>query len=121
MGKDRDVSTLAMDGTELDAQLVARLDRDIKARGLDLSSSAQGRSSTTPNFIVDCSKIEALTPEGLCALIELGSRMSGVWQVALAALPRVFLRHAIEVGLAERFPIYASVAAAERALGELEA
>jgi hypothetical protein len=118
MGKDGDVTTLAMDGSELDEHLVARLDRDIRARGVELGASAQGRSS--PRFIVDCSKIEALTPEGLCALIELGSRLSGVWQVALAALPRVFLRHAIEVGLAERFSIYASVAAAERALGELE-
>jgi hypothetical protein len=109
MGKDRDVTTLALDASELDEALVARLDRDIKAHG-----------TTTPRLIVDCSKVEALTPEGLCALIELGSRLSGVWQVALAALPRVFLRHAIEVGLAERFPIYASVAAAERALREQE-
>jgi hypothetical protein len=109
MGKDRDVTTLALDASLLDESLVARLDRDIKAHGV-----------TTPRLVVDCSKVESLTPEGLCALIELGSRLSGVWQVALAALPRVFLRHAIEVGLAERFPIYANVAAAERALGELE-
>jgi hypothetical protein len=109
MAKDGDVTTLAMDGSQLDGALVEQLDRDIKAHG-----------KSTPRLVVDCSKVESLTPQGLCALIELGSRMSGVWQVALAALPRPFLRHAIEVGLAERFPIYASVAAAQRALSELE-
>ena len=110
MGRDRDVTTLAMDGSELNAPLVERLAGEIKAHG-----------TSTPRLVIDCSKVQELTPEGLCALIELGSRTTGVWQVVLAALPRDFLRHAIEVGLAERFPIYVSVAAAERALRDMEA
>jgi hypothetical protein len=109
MAKDGDVTTLAMEGSLLDRPLVERLDRAIKTHG-----------KSSPRLVVDCSTVHDATPEGLCALIELGSRLSGVWQVVLAALPRAFLRHAIEVGLAERFAIYASVAAAQRALTDLE-
>jgi hypothetical protein len=69
-------------------------------------------------MVVDCSKIEALTPDGLAALLELGARVAGMWRVVLASLNRVFLRHAIDVGLAERFAIYASVEAAKQALHE---
>jgi hypothetical protein len=64
--------------------------------------------------------VQELTPQGLSALLELGARLSGVWQVALAALPRPFVREAVEVGLSERFAIYATVEAAQRALSERE-
>lgn len=101
---------LNMDGDELDGSLVERLHREVTEHG-----------TKTPRMVVDCSRITKLTPQGLSALLELGGRVSGMWQVALAALPRPFLRQAIEVGLAERFPIYTSVEAAERALADSEA
>lgn len=105
MGQDCVVGSLVMEGRVLDAALVERLNGGIRALG-----------TSSPRIVVDCSRVEALTPQGLSALIELGARTAGIVQVALAAPGKALLRGAVEVGLAERFAIYASVEAATRAL-----
>ena len=107
MGQDRIVCCIAVESSELNAESVARLGARIRDEGPNASC-----------MVVDCSKVEALTPDGLAALLELGARVAGMWRVVLASLNRVFLRHAIDVGLAERFAIYASVEAAKQALRE---
>jgi hypothetical protein len=107
MGQDRIVCCLALDGSELNTASVARLGAEIRERGPNASC-----------MIVDCSTIQVLTPDGLAALLELGARVAGMWRVVLASLGRTFVRHAIDVGLAERFAIYASVEAAKHALRE---
>jgi hypothetical protein len=107
MGQERIVCCIALDGSELSADTVARLGADIREQGPNASC-----------IVIDCSKVEVCTPDGLSALLELGARVTGMWRVVLAALGRPFLRHAIDVGLAERFAIYASVEAAKQALRE---
>ena len=107
MGQDRIVCCIALDGSELNGASVARLGAQIRELGPNASC-----------MVVDCSKVAAITPDGLAALLELGARVAGMWHVVLAELNRTFLRHAIDVGLAERFAIYASVEAAKTALRE---
>jgi hypothetical protein len=61
--------------------------------------------------VLDASEVEDITPQALAALIELGARYPRP-SLCLAGLRRPALLLAVQVGLAERFGVYTSVAAA---------
>jgi hypothetical protein len=61
--------------------------------------------------VLDASEVEDITPQALAALIELGARYPRP-ALCLAGLTRPALLLAVQVGLAERFRLYATTAAA---------
>jgi hypothetical protein len=61
--------------------------------------------------VIDCAPVASVTPSGLAALLELGRASEGAHELALAGLGRLPTLMAVQAGLAERFAIYASVAA----------
>jgi anti-anti-sigma regulatory factor len=66
---------------------------------------------------IDLGVVEGVTPDALAALIELGRSQAGIRELALTGLSRALTLAAVQVGLAERFSIYASAEAFTRAAG----
>ena len=104
---DSGVQTVLLEGALLTAQLAAKLTQDL-----------QNTHTERVAVVIDCQQLTAVTPDGLSALRELGIHSMEAHTgrpLALAGLSRPLTRVAIEVGLAECFAIYASVAAFARA------
>lgn len=65
--------------------------------------------------VVDCARIEQIAAAGLAALLGLAPEDGTAAPFALASLPPVLLRAALECDLAARYPIYRSPEAFARA------
>jgi hypothetical protein len=66
---------------------------------------------------IDLSKIISQTPQGLAALVELGMKTPTA-PLVICGLPRALMVCAIDLGMAELFPIYANAAALRSAVDE---
>ncbi len=102
-----DVHVLTPRATTLDAPCVAHLKQQVDG----LAEKGARR------FVVDCTRIEAETPQGVSALVELGQRRGPV-TLALAGLPKLLLQSAIDTALADYFAIFDSCDAARAGLRE---
>jgi anti-anti-sigma regulatory factor len=97
----------AVSETLLSSALVARLANDLRA--------AEG----TAAIVLDFSAVQAVEPNGLAALIELGRSQGGVRDVALSGLSRALTLGAVQAGLAERFTVQAAAPGARALIYEL--
>lgn len=104
-----DVHVLQPSHTALDLSCVTSLKAAIE------SANAQGAQVVA----LDLSSITTQTPQGLAALIELGSAPPSP-KVMICGLPRALMACAIDLGMAEIFPIYATPEALRAACHEQE-
>jgi ABC-type transporter Mla MlaB component len=103
---DSGVQTVVLEGPRLTAQQVTKLTQDLQA------------THTGAPRLIDCQNVNAVTPAGLSALIELGAQLAetpATRGIALAGLSRALLQVALDVGLAAHFAIYESAEAFARA------
>lgn len=104
-----DVHVLTPSKSALDLSCVTSLQAQIEAA-----------LTAGPRVIaIDLSKIVSQTPQGLAALVELGVKHPTA-KLVLCGLPRALMACAIDLGMAEIFPIYASTAALRSAVHEQE-
>ncbi len=102
-----DVHVLIPSRPALDLACVSSLKTDIAA------AHAQGCAL----IALDLSNIQSQTPQGLAALVELGAALPSA-RVVICGLPRTLMACAVDVGMAEIFPIYASADALRAACHE---
>ncbi len=103
----RDVQVLTPQRPALDLACVRSLKSDIEA----------ARASGARAIAIDLSSIVTQTPQGLSQLIELSSGQPSQ-HVVLCCLPRSLMACAIDLGMAEVFPIYATLDALRSAFEE---
>lgn len=96
-------SPLAFVDPVLSAEAVQRIERLLR------------EVHNTEPVAIDCEQLREVTAAGLSALLELGRSSGGIRELALTTLSRALTLCAIEAGLSERFSIYASSAAWQRA------
>lgn len=108
-----DVHVLQPSHTALDLSCVTSLRVAIE------SARAQGAAV----IALDLSSITTQTPQGLSALIETGLELGSALpstKVMMCSLPRALMACAIDLGMAEIFPIYTTAEALRAACAEQE-
>lgn len=108
-----DVQVLQPSHTALDLSCVTSLKAAIE------SAHAQGAQVVA----LDLSSITTQTPQGLAALLEIGLELGSALpspKVMICGLPRALMACAIDLGMAEIFPIYATPEALRAACHEQE-
>jgi hypothetical protein len=110
MSRPQDVQVVRLEPKTVDEACVARLADEI-ARRVAAQTGERARDLTPPtdrslDIVIDFSTAEELTPRALAALIELGGAVPGL---GLVGLSRRATLMAIQVGLADRFQIFAAL------------